>query len=356
MDANKDEAIKCVLLARTRLAAGQRDSARRFVAKAIRLYPGVDISGLEFLIEASTNSRHASQERRTSAKQNSQADPSERSRDSSETRAEPVFTKAQAESVRKVLACKDYYELLGVSKESPEEDIRRAYKSLALKFHPDKNRAPGATEAFKKIGTALNVLTDPEKRRRYDQFGTEEEQVPRVTRMHRHGDPFFQYDADVFTMFFNGGFPFSQVYRGHRQRPAGSRESERENNYFVYVQLIPLILIFVLSFFSNLFIKEPYYNLSRSSKYPIERQTSQYHVQYFVKPTFEDDFDGHLGRLEAQIEEDFRNTLRLRCYHERENKEILLYRARHYGDDLGFERASRMQLPSCDRLVEVFGG
>lgn len=85
--------------------------------------------------------------------------------------------------------------------------------SLALKFHPDKNRAPGATEAFKKIGTALNVLTDAEKRRRYDQFGTEEEQPPRITRAHMHGDAFFQYDCN-FRLFRYSCFQrtFSQCF------------------------------------------------------------------------------------------------------------------------------------------------
>ncbi|KAA0192506.1 putative chaperone protein dnaj [Fasciolopsis buskii] len=226
MDANKDEAMRCVAMARKRMAAGEVESARRILAKAIRLYPSVSVQGLESLLRTS---RSPSRERFTQKEEDVPL-PNETPK-SSNPSSQPTFTKSQADAVRRVLACKDYYEILGVSRESSEDQIRRAYKVLALKFHPDKNRAPGATEAFKKIGTALNVLTDAEKRRRYDQFGTEEEQPPRITRAHMHGDAFFQYDSDVFTMFFNGGFPFSQVYGGHRPRQR-SRESEREVKIF----------------------------------------------------------------------------------------------------------------------------
>ncbi|TPP54485.1 DnaJ like protein subfamily B member 12 [Fasciola gigantica] len=349
MDANKDEALRCVAMARKRMAVGDLESARRILAKALRLYPSVSVHGLESLLRTS---RSPSRERLSHREETES--PSAEPQRSANTSSQSTFTKSQADAVRRVLACKDYYEILGVSRESTEEQIRRAYKVLALKFHPDKNRAPGATEAFKKIGTALNVLTDAEKRRRYDQFGTEEEQPPRITRVHRHGDAFFQYDSDVFTMFFNGGFPFSQVYGGHRPRQR-SRESERENNYFIYVQLVPLILIFALSFFSNMFIKDPFYSLNRSTKYPIERFTENRQIPYYVKTTFRSDFDGNLNRLEVQVEEEYANNLRIHCYREREYKESLLYRARYYGDAQGHERAQKIQLQSCDRLVQIFG-
>ncbi len=66
---------------------------------------------------------------------------------------------------------KDYYEVLGVSKTASEEEIKRAFRKLAKQYHPDVNKEEGAEEKFKEIGEAYAVLSDPEKRRQYDQFG-----------------------------------------------------------------------------------------------------------------------------------------------------------------------------------------
>lgn len=63
---------------------------------------------------------------------------------------------------------------MGLTKGAGEDEIKKAYKKLALKFHPDKNRAPNATDAFKKISTAFACLSNQEKRKIYDEHGTEE--------------------------------------------------------------------------------------------------------------------------------------------------------------------------------------
>ncbi len=69
-------------------------------------------------------------------------------------------------------AFKDYYQVLGIARDASEKDVRRAFRSLAAKHHPDRNRDdPGAEERFKEINEAYTVLSDPEKRKVYDQFG-----------------------------------------------------------------------------------------------------------------------------------------------------------------------------------------
>ena len=66
---------------------------------------------------------------------------------------------------------KDYYEVLGVAKDSSEKDIKGAYRKLAMKYHPDRSDAPDAEEKFKELSEAYAVLSDAEKRKKYDQFG-----------------------------------------------------------------------------------------------------------------------------------------------------------------------------------------
>ncbi|HET8808279.1 MAG TPA: DnaJ C-terminal domain-containing protein [Methylophaga sp.] len=75
---------------------------------------------------------------------------------------------------------KDYYKILGVDRTAPAEDIKKAYRRLARKYHPDVSKEPNAEDKFKELGEAYEVLRDPEKRAQYDQFGGQ----------YRHGQSF----------------------------------------------------------------------------------------------------------------------------------------------------------------------
>lgn len=91
---------------------------------------------------------------------------------------------------------KDPYEVLGISRSANADDIKSAYRRLARRYHPDVNpNDPTAEEKFKEVGSAYSVLSDPQKRARFDQFGTTED-VPT--------DPFFQGGgiSDIFDVFF----------------------------------------------------------------------------------------------------------------------------------------------------------
>jgi curved DNA-binding protein len=73
---------------------------------------------------------------------------------------------------------RDFYEVLGVSRDAAPDDIQRAYRKLARTYHPDINKSPDAEERFKEVSEAYDVLSDQEQRRRYDAYGHDFRQVP----------------------------------------------------------------------------------------------------------------------------------------------------------------------------------
>lgn len=117
---------------------------------------------------------------------------------------------------------RDYYEVLGVERNASVDDIKKAYKKLALKYHPDRNPDnPQAEEDFKACSEAYAVLSDPEKRRRYDQFGHAGVEGSGAGGFSDIGDIFSQFN-DLFTDFFGGGFGGAQSRRRRDGPQAGA--------------------------------------------------------------------------------------------------------------------------------------
>src|SRR5882672_1931310 len=118
------------------------------------------------------------------------------------------------------MAKRDFYEVLGVDRNAENEEIKKAYRKLAVKFHPDKN--PGdkaAEESFKELGEAYEALSDPQKRAAYDQYGHAAFDPRSRARSSAGGfhDPF-----DIFREVFGGGGGgiFDEFFGGGRADPS----------------------------------------------------------------------------------------------------------------------------------------
>ncbi|KRG15538.1 molecular chaperone DnaJ [Lederbergia galactosidilytica] len=101
---------------------------------------------------------------------------------------------------------RDYYDVLGVSKDTPKDEIKKAYRRLSKKYHPDINKEPGADEKFKEITEAYEVLSDDQKRAQYDQFGHDGPQGFGGGGGFGGASDFgFGGFEDIFNTFFGGG-------------------------------------------------------------------------------------------------------------------------------------------------------
>ncbi|KAF9545298.1 hypothetical protein EC957_011052 [Mortierella hygrophila] len=251
MEVNKDEAQRCMDIARRHLSSGNYSSARKFATKSIALFPTPEAKAFLAKVdtqEAASTSSSASNasfsstfspstEPSSSTPSSTKSSPNPGSSSAgSRTRPESVpprprstpvehkpaereYTPEQVAAVKKIRSSGgDFYKVLGINKDASEAEIKKAYRKLALQMHPDKNSAPGADEAFKIVSKAFTVLSDPQKRAIFDQHGPEDGKSSGVNYdraspmgaqgfggggMHGFGEEVSP--EELFNMFFGGG-------------------------------------------------------------------------------------------------------------------------------------------------------
>ena len=124
---------------------------------------------------------------------------------------------------------RDYYEVLGVSKEASDKEIKSAFRKLAKQYHPDLNKAPDAAEKFKEAQEAYAVLSDPDKRRQYDQYG----HAAFDGANGGAGFDFSNFDfGDIFSDIFGSGFGF-----GGSSRSRNTNRARKGNDNIMRVNL-----------------------------------------------------------------------------------------------------------------------
>lgn len=175
---NKDEAERCRDMGATLLRRGDTARAIKLLKKSLQLYP---LPGVEALLAQAEGTSSSTTNGSSSSSTNGSAAPAPTTRTPA-ARSESTgadgrsYTEEQVEVVRTVLRAKEggrgaHYRVLGIEPSANEAQIKKAYRRLSLKVHPDKNAAPHADEAFKAVGLAYATLSDEQKRHIYDRYG-----------------------------------------------------------------------------------------------------------------------------------------------------------------------------------------
>ncbi|KAE8658259.1 Heat shock protein DnaJ isoform 2 [Hibiscus syriacus] len=251
MDGNKDDALKCLNIGKEALDTGNRARALKFFTKARRLDPtlsvddllsaAAEIESVDRKAPESSGSCRPWSSDQPSIRQRNQSTRSAASSPSSSPTA--AYTEEQIKILKQIKGKKDYYEILGLEKTCSAEDVRKAYRKLSLKVHPDKNKAPGAEEAFKAVSKAFQFLSNEESRKKYDLIGSDESVHQRKASAYGGGNgcnPFYRTEFHAYEIFRNffGGMPPSTT-----QFPSsnyGTRRGNHGSNGSNVVMLIQL--------------------------------------------------------------------------------------------------------------------
>lgn len=381
-EANRDEVEKCKQIAQNAISAGDSEKATRFLNKAKRMCP--DDASIDGLLEkaascsgggggdgpgeshaGNSNAGAAGGARFRGAAAGARASASTSGTASAGGVREGksgVYTPEQMKLVQRVLRTKDYYEILEVDKSSASEDVvKKAYKKLALKLHPDKNKAPGAEEAFKKLSKAVQCLTDEDKKHVYDRYG-DEDRMPSQQRHHYQQD--FMTAEDLFSAFFggggfhhHGGGGFHRSTRQHQQRQSDDQDDGQVQRAQLF-QALPVILLVLLTLASNFASRDggSRFSFSMSGQYRNERHTATLNTDYFVTDNFEDQYpEGTrtLAEFERQVEIYHVRHLHSEC----DNQEKAMYKkvmiAKRRGSQEELKQAREHPRPACKQIEKI---
>eukprot|EP01054_Gregarina_sp_Poly1_P010165 Gregarina_sp_Poly_1__10164@NODE_699_length_6701_cov_39_270274_g527_i0_p3_GENE_NODE_699_length_6701_cov_39_270274_g527_i0NODE_699_length_6701_cov_39_270274_g527_i0_p3_ORF_typecomplete_len390_score50_62DnaJ/PF00226_31/7_3e25DUF1977/PF09320_11/0_00015RPT/PF13446_6/0_0057TPR_16/PF13432_6/0_0084TPR_16/PF13432_6/1_1e03TPR_14/PF13428_6/0_023TPR_14/PF13428_6/1_1e03PMI_typeI/PF01238_21/0_008TPR_MalT/PF17874_1/0_062TPR_MalT/PF17874_1/2_9e03TPR_9/PF13371_6/0_095TPR_8/PF13181_6/0_14TPR_8/PF13181_6/6_3e03TPR len=365
MEGNKDEAFRCREIGRAAWENGDFAKAVRLLEKAQRMCPSPETAAL---LEKATSRTPAPRPStspdgvkfRKVNSSNKQA-PSK-----DEEPAARTYSVEQENICRQVLIAKDYYQMLGLKQDANDDAIKKAYRKLALQLHPDKNSAPKAEEAFKKISKAFQTLSDAAKRKRYDHTGQEDDQ-PHVASQH---DSEFMTAEELFQAFF--GFGGATIYTGpdgrtfvQRRRPHQRQNmppaTEAQRRVYNILQLLPVFIIVLLSIMGSDFFADHRadYRLIKTRDTPLLSETTRFQVPFFASPSFATKYPkGSLARdrSEAEIEFGFFWS-ECRRAHESLRRDIEYYQAIGHRDKTN-ELTTELRLKEgehqdCKRMREL---
>lgn len=368
MEVNKDEALRCLEISKKNYKEGNYEKALKFAKKSVSLFETEQ--GKKWIKELEANkgktptpkdSSEGIRNRKTNSASSSSSNISEESKPGLQNRS---YSKEQLQDIERIRKCKDYYEILGLKKDASDVELKKAYRKLALQFHPDKNSAPGADEAFKAIGHAFAVLSDPEKRKQYDVMGPDvENAAPRASQGGRYQQQYYYENEmtpeEIFRMMF-GDFSFGDVQRNRaynaRQRAQQQQRRQENNNsnsiFFSILQLLPLLFLIIISlpsFGSN----EPGYSFTPTREYPREQKTYNHYVPYYVNPReFQFDDTRTQRRFEDNVEIQYVKSLRKKCDLEMRRKQNRINNAKglFHVNQKALDEANKMRLYSCEKL------
>ncbi|KAL0737895.1 hypothetical protein Bca4012_014105 [Brassica carinata] len=326
MDGNKDDAARCVRIAEDAIASGDKERALRFIKMAKRLNPSLSTDELATACEnLDSVSENPSLSEKHKAVGGDKLEPKTNEK-------KKVYTEENIELVRNIKRNNDYYTILGLEKSCSVEEIRKAYRKLSLKVHPDKNKAPGSEEAFKKVSKAFTCLSDGNSRSQYDQVGFVDEfdhiqrQTARRPRRRRYTttrSDFFEdeFDPDeIFRAFFGQQREMFGATRAYRTRTARAQPREEEINFagptcLTIVQIIPFLLLLLLAYLP---FSEPDYSLHKSQSYQVPKTTENMEISFYVRSSSAFDEKYPLGssaraNLDASVIKEYRSFLFQSC-------------------------------------------